>query len=183
MSSLNKAAVCWYLVHRQADACSYSTLILTCANSFLTGNFIVNYNTHFFIRKVIFLNTSFISALMIVVNLCFFSSLNQCFVYLRFQWTCLWRIGAFKEEKNYEQLVLAFVLTFVSVVLNVIVFVYNGSKQSLIFFLKKIRSLHCTEIARNTWGDFNSFHYTWNQVDLNILVKTCVCGVDSTLTC
>ena len=89
--------------------------------------------------KIFFLKTSSISAVMIVVKLLFSSSIHCCFVYLHFQRTCLWRIGALKEEKKYEQVVLSF--CFVSFVLNVYVFVYNGSKQSLSLQTKPIRFL------------------------------------------
>ena len=58
--------------------------------------------------------TTFISALMIVVNLLFFSSLNRCFVYLCFKRTCLKPaydvLAPEKDEKNYERLVLVLFL-------------------------------------------------------------------------
>ena len=41
--------------------------------------------------------------------------------------------------------------------------------------------MHCTEIVRNIWNDCIFFHYTWNQVDISMLAKNCVLGVDSTL--
>ena len=48
---------------------------------------------------------------------------------------------------------------------SVIVFVYNGLK----------------EIVQNTWSHWNFFHEMWNQDYVNILVKICVCDVDSML--
>ena len=80
--------------------------------------------------KVFFLKTSLISALMIVVDLLFFSSIHRSFVYLRFQRTCLRCI----RKKNYERLVLS--VCFVSFVLNVMAFVYSELKQSLTLFGK-----------------------------------------------
>ena len=88
----------------------------------------------FFIVKVFFLKTSYISALMIVINLLFFSIIHCCFVYLRFQRICLWLINALKEERKRETVVLFFLFFFF--VLNLIVFVYNGLKQSLILKTK-----------------------------------------------
>ena len=95
--------------------------------------------------KVFFLETSFISALIIVVNLLFFSSIQCCFVHLCFQGIYLWRISALKEERKYEQVVLS--CFFILIVSYVIVFVYNGLKQSLILQTKpnhflEISSLH-----------------------------------------
>ena len=114
-----EATVCWYLVHRQMRACSYSTLILVLANQLLTEN-------TFFHCKKVFLKASFISAWMIVVNLLFFRSIQFCFVHLRFQEICLWRIRALKEERNMNE--LYFLVFFVLFVLNVIVFDYNRLK-------------------------------------------------------
>ena len=84
--------------------------------------------------KVFFLEASFISTLMIVVNLLFFSSIHCCFVHLCFQGIWLWRISTLKEKRKYEWVVLSWF--FVLFVLNVIVFVYNGLKQSLILQTK-----------------------------------------------
>ena len=78
----------------------------------------------FFIVKDFFLKQSFISALIIVVNLLFFSSIHCCFVYLQFQQASLWRISAFKEEKIWTS--WTFFFGFTLLVLNV--FVYNGLK-------------------------------------------------------
>ena len=47
----------------------------------------------------LFRSYAFISTLMIVVILSFFNSIHRYFVCLRFQQTCLWRIGAMKKEK------------------------------------------------------------------------------------
>ena len=41
--------------------------------------------------------------------------------------------------------------------------------------------MHCTEIVRNTWSHCNFFDKMWNQDYVNILVKICVCDVNSTL--
>ena len=82
---------------------------------------------------------------MIAVNLFFFSSIHCCFVYLRFQRICLKLISALKEEKN-EGDALSF--CFVSFVLNVIVFVYNGLKQSLIQQTKPNRLLQISFFLR-----------------------------------
>ena len=49
-----KAAVCWYLVHCQMPAYSYSTLILACANYLLPKNFRKNNNTLFSLWRVFF---------------------------------------------------------------------------------------------------------------------------------
>ena len=38
-----------------------------------------------------------------------------------------------------------------------------------------------TKIAGNIWSDCIFFHYTWNQVDVSMLAKNSVLGVDSTL--
>ena len=91
--------------------------------------------TLFFIVKGFFLKTSFISALMIVANLLFFSSIHCCFVYLRLQQAWLWRISALKEEKKYEWVALSF--CFALFVLNV--FVYHGLKQNFILQTKPNR--------------------------------------------
>ena len=40
----------------------------------------------------------------------FFSNIQCCFVYLLFQWTCLWCISALKEEKNMNKLYFLFPL-------------------------------------------------------------------------
>ena len=58
-----------------------------------------------------------------------------------------------QNKKKYERLVPSF--CFILFVLNVIVFVYNRLKQSLILYGKN-KSLYCTEIVRNTWSDCNS---------------------------
>ena len=96
-------------------------------------------NTTHFYRESFFLNTSFISALMVVVNLLSFSSVHFCFVYLRFQRICLWLISALKKERKHEWIVLSFFL--VLFVLNLIAFVYNRLKQSLILQTKPNRFL------------------------------------------
>ena len=95
--------------------------------------------TLFFIVKIFFLKTSSISAVMIVVNLFSLAVFTVVLFNEYFQRTCLWRIGALKEEKKYEQVVLSFCL--VSFVLNVYVFVYNGSKQSRSLQTKPIHFL------------------------------------------
>ena len=66
----------------------------------------------------LFLKTSFISALMVVVNLLHFSSIHQFFVYLHFQRICLWHN------------------LFALLVLYVIAFVYIELKQNLILEAK-----------------------------------------------
>ena len=134
------AEVCWCLVQYQMHACSYSTLI------FSACKLIIDSKIHKFPWwRFSFFKTSFISALMIAVNLFFFSSIHCCFVYLRFQRICLKLISALKEEKN-EGDALSF--CFVSFVLNVIVFVYNGLKQSLIQQTKPNRLLQISFFLR-----------------------------------
>ena len=81
----------------------------------------------FFIAKVFFLKASFISTLMIVVNLLFFRSIQCCFVHLRFQGICLRCISTLKEERKYERVVRS--CFFALFVLNLIVFVYNWFKK------------------------------------------------------
>ena len=79
----------------------------------------------FFLKQVI-------SALMIFVDLL------SPFVYLHFQRICLCHINALKEGKTMSALiVLSFY--FVSFILNVIVFDYNGLKQAL--FCKQNQSV------------------------------------------
>ena len=112
------------------------SLLLPCSSSdarmllfntnFSACKLIIGWKYLFFIAKIFFLTASFIFALMIVVNLLFFRSIQCCFVHLRFQGICLWRISALKEERKYERVVLS--CFFVLFVLNVIVFVYNGLK-------------------------------------------------------
>ena len=113
----------------------------------MTEKFTKKSTTLFFIVKVFFLKPSFISALMIVVNLLFFSSIRCCFVHLRFLRTCLWRISALKEERKYERVVLSFFVV-VLFVLSVIVFGYNGLKQSLILQTKPNRFLQISSFHR-----------------------------------
>ena len=76
---------------------------------------------------------------MIVVNLRFFSSIHCCFLYLCFHENCLWCISALKVEQIKTS--CNFIIFFFSFVLNVIVFVYNGLKQSLIQETKPNRLL------------------------------------------
>ena len=102
--------------------------------------------TLFFIVKAFFLKPSFICALMIVVNFLFSSSIHCSFVHLHFQRTCLWRISALKEERKYERVVLS--CFFILIVSYVIVFVYNGLKQSLILQTKPNRFLQISSFYR-----------------------------------
>ena len=113
----------------------------------MTEKFTKKSTTLFFIVKVFFLKPSFISALMIVVNLLFFSSIHCCFVHLRFLRTCLWRISALKEERKYERVVLSLFVV-VLFVLSVTVFGYNGLKQSLILQTKPNRFLQISSFHR-----------------------------------
>lgn len=83
-----------------------------------------------------------------------------------------------KKQIYYEQLVPSF--CFASLVFNAMVFVFNELKQSHILSGKnEVIALH--KIIQNIWSDYNSLHSTWNQVDVNIVAKICVWGVDSTL--
>ena len=72
----------------------------------------------FFLKQVI-------SALMISVNLHYFSSIHCLLAFSTNQFITHWRL---KRRKTYERLVLSFYI--VSFVLNVIVFVRNGLKQT-----------------------------------------------------
>ena len=81
----------------------------------------------FFLKQVI-------SALMISVNLHYFSSIHCLLAFSTNQFITHWRL---KRRKTYERLVLSFYI--VSFVLNVIVFVRNGLKQSLILQTKPNR--------------------------------------------
>ena len=90
-----------------------------------------------------------ISALMIVVDLLYFSIIHL------FIFTCIFNKSVYvalrlKRRKNYERLVFSFY--FVSSVLNVIVFDYNGLKQSLILQTKQTRLLPFV-ILRCMWRD------------------------------
>ena len=83
-----------------------------------------------------------------------------------------------KKQIYYEQLVPSF--CFASLVFNAMVFVFNELKQSHILSGKnEVIALH--KIIQNIWSDHNSLHSTWNQVDVSIVAKICVGGVDSTL--
>ena len=72
----------------------------------------------FFLKQVI-------SALMIFVNLHYFSSIHCLLAFSTNPFITHWRL---KRRKTYERLVLSFYI--VSLVLNVIVFVRNGLKQT-----------------------------------------------------
>ena len=72
----------------------------------------------FFLKQVI-------SALMISVNLHYFSSIHCLLAFSTNPFITHWRL---KRRKTYERLVLSFYI--VSFVLNVIVFVRNGLKQT-----------------------------------------------------
>ena len=102
-------------------------------------------STTLFIMKAFFLKPSFISALMIVANLLFFNSISCCFVQLCFQWICLQGISTLKEEKISTSCTFFF---FVLFVLNVIVFGYNGLKQTLILQTKPNRFLQISSFRR-----------------------------------
>ena len=131
-----KAAVCWYLVHRQTCACSYSTLILAYANYLLTENFTQKKNILFFHREGFFLKR--FSFLLLWLLLIFFSLTVSPVVLFAYTFNepvygefSPWR------KKNYERLMdYELFFCFVSFILNVIVFVYNGLKQNLILFGK-----------------------------------------------
>ena len=84
----------------------------------------------FFLKQVI-------SALMTVANLLYFSSIHP-FCLLAFSTNPLCRINALKEAKILSALYFLFILLRV---LNVIVFDYNGLKQSLILQTKQNRLL------------------------------------------
>ena len=81
----------------------------------------------FFLKQVI-------SALMIFVNLHSFRSIHCLLAFSTNPFITHWRL---KRRKTYERLVLSFYI--VSFVLNVIVFVRNGLKQSLILQTKPNR--------------------------------------------
>ena len=77
---------------------------------------------------------------MIVVNLFYFSSIH------RFLFTCVFHesiYNALREEKNRRT------CTFFLFVLNVIVLVYNGWKQSIILQTKPNRLLQISFFHRN----------------------------------
>ena len=87
-------------------------------------------------------------------------------------------LALWKKKIYYEQLVPSF--CFASLIFNAMVFVFNGLKESHILSGKnEVIALH--KIIQNIWSDYNSLHSTWNQVDVNIVAKICICGVDSTL--
>ena len=77
-------------------------------------------NVFFFLKQVI-------SALMISVNLRYFSSIHCLLAFSTNLLITNWRL---KRRKTYERLVLSFYI--VLFVLNVIAFVRNGLKQSLV---------------------------------------------------
>ena len=85
----------------------------------------------FFLKQVI-------SALMTVANLLYFSSIHP-FCLLAFSTNPLCRINALKEAKILSALYFLFILLRV---LNVIVFDYNGLKQSLILQTNKTVCYH-----------------------------------------
>ena len=76
--------------------------------------------------------------------------------------------------KRRKKLWITCACTFILIALNVLVFVYDGLKQGLILFGKN-------KIIASWGNSSNSFHETWNQVDVDMFVKICVCGVDSKL--
>ena len=77
-------------------------------------------NVFFFLKQVI-------SASMISVNLRYFSSIHCLLAFSTNPLITNWRL---KRRKTYERLVLSFYI--VLFVLNVIAFVRNGLKQSLV---------------------------------------------------
>ena len=130
----------------------------------------------FFLKQVI-------SALMISVNLHYFSSIHCLLAFSTNQFITHWRL---KRRKTYERLVLSFYI--VSFVLNVIVFVRNGLKQTkpnrlfqIPFFHRNLIYVYLKKnILRRMWRDlgmwvcnyinhirlyllfwFANFHYTY----------------------
>ena len=119
-------------------------------------------NNFFFIAKAFFVKVSFISALMIVVNLLFFRSMQCCFVHLRFQGICLWRISALKEERKYQRNLLSCFFFCLFFLFWMLLFLFTMDKikpyyankaqsfftdfffsqDSFVFFLKKHLALH-----------------------------------------
>ena len=99
----------------------------------------------FFHYEDFYLKTSFISALM---NVVIFFSLVVSTVVL---FTRVFSKPVYDVLVHSKKKKIWTTCTFASFGLNFIVFLSNGLKQSL-FFLEKIRSLHCTEIARNKWS-------------------------------
>ena len=91
----------------------------------------------FFLKQVI-------SALMISVNHHYFSSIHCLLAFSTNPFITHWRL---KRRKTYERLVLSFYI--VSFVLNVIVFVRNGLKQSLILQTKPNRLFQIPFFHRN----------------------------------
>ena len=136
----------------------------------------------FYHESFFFLKTSFISALMIVVNLLLFSSIHCCFVYLHFQWICLWLISNLKEV----------VIFFVLFVLNLLAFVYNGLIKSLIlqqkpnhrilmFILKMHLVLFGYEFAA-TFITFVCISYFALQICTNLSRETFLVSQEKKLT-
>ena len=104
----------FYLGHSLLIPCSSSDARMLLFNAnFSACKLIIDWKYLFFIANFFFLKASFISALMIVVNVLFFRSIQCCFVHLRFQGICLWRISALKEERKYERVELSCFFCFV----------------------------------------------------------------------
>ena len=109
----------------------------------------------FFIVNVFFLK-QVISAIMISVNLHYFSSIHCLLAFSTNQFITHWRL---KRRKTYERLVLSFYI--VSFVLNVIVFVRNGLKQTKPNHLFQIPFFHRNliyvyfkkNVLRRMWRD------------------------------
>ena len=119
--------VCWYLVHRQTCTCSYSTLILGCANYLLPKNFAKNSNPtlFFFTCEPVYDGSYFLSFFFVY------------FIPLRTNQT-KWSNTYKQFVSCCQRIVLSVFDHFVGLAfkrLNV-VFVYNGLKQSLILFWK-----------------------------------------------